>query len=159
MSIQLGDTLPSLLVTTSTQAQITLADLVAGRAAVIYFYPKNATPACTTEAQDFRDLNPDFDALNCVIIGVSRDSVKSHEKFKANECLSFELISDADEAVCHAFDVIKLKNMYGKQVLGIERSTFFFNAQGQLTYVWPKVKAQGHAAAVLKYVRQSHKID
>jgi peroxiredoxin Q/BCP len=154
MSIQLGDTLPSLLVTTTTQAQITLVDLVAGRAAVIYFYPKDATPACTTEAQDFRDLNPDFDALNCVIIGVSRDSVKSHEKFKANECLSFELISDVDEAVCRAFDVIKLKNMYGKQVLGIERSTFFFNAQGQLAYVWPKVKAQGHAAAVLNYVRQ-----
>lgn len=154
MAIQLGDTLPDLLVNTSTQQQVPLSDLIAGRQAVIYFYPKDATPACTTEAQDFRDLTPNFAALDCVIIGVSRDSIKSHQKFKANECLDFELISDVDEAVCNAFGVIKLKNMYGKQVMGIERSTFFFDAQGQLQTVWPKVKAQGHAAAVLAYIEQ-----
>lgn len=153
MPLHIGDTLPMLFVNTSTQAQVALADLVAGRAAVIYFYPKDATPACTTQAQDFRDLTPEFEALNCVVIGVSRDSIKSHQKFKANECLPFELISDVDEAVCNTFDVIKLKNMYGKQVMGIERSTFFFDAQGTLQQFWPKVKALSHASAVLAYVK------
>lgn len=154
MTIQLGDTLPTLLVNTATQQQVPLSSLITGRDAVIYFYPKDATPACTTQAQDFRDLSPQFAALGCVIIGVSRDSVKSHQKFTANECLEFELVSDIDETMCNTFGVIKLKNMYGKQVMGIERSTFFFNKQGQLQTMWPKVKAQGHAAAVLAYVQQ-----
>lgn len=154
MPLQLGDYLPNLLVDTTLQQQVSLATLIAGRAAVIYFYPKDATPGCTTEAQDFRDLMPDFTTLNCVIIGVSRDSLKSHERFKANECLPFDLISDTDESVCRAFDVIKLKNMYGKQVMGIERSTFFFNQDGKLEHHWPKVKAKGHAAEVLSKIKE-----
>ena len=153
MPLTLGDTLPSLLVKATSGKTIDLATLT-GKNVVIYFYPKDATPGCTTEAQDFRDLMPEFEQLNCEIFGVSRDSLNSHEKFKANECLPFELLSDVDEALCQAFDVIKMKNMYGKNVMGVERSTFLFNAQGQLQQEWRKVKAQGHAAIVLAAVKQ-----
>ena len=153
MPLTLGDTLPSLLVKATSGKTIDLATLT-GKNVVIYFYPKDATPGCTTEAQDFRDLMPEFEQLNCEIFGVSRDSLNSHEKFKANECLPFELLSDVDEALCQAFDVIKMKNMYGKNVMGIERSTFLFNAQGQLQQEWRKVKAQGHAAIVLAALKQ-----
>ena len=153
MPLTLGDALPSLLVKATSGKTIDLATLT-GKNVVIYFYPKDATPGCTTEAQDFRDLMPEFEQLNCEIFGVSRDSLNSHEKFKANECLPFELLSDVDEALCQAFDVIKMKNMYGKNVMGVERSTFLFNAQGQLQQEWRKVKAQGHAAIVLAAVKQ-----
>ena len=153
MPLTLGDTLPSLLVQATSGKTIDLATLT-GKNVVIYFYPKDATPGCTTEAQDFRDLMPEFEQLNCEIFGVSRDSLNSHEKFKANECLPFELLSDVDEALCQAFDVIKMKNMYGKNVMGVERSTFLFNAQGQLLQEWRKVKAQGHAAIVLAALKQ-----
>lgn len=151
MALNIGDLLPDLIVNTAHKEKISLAEL-ASKNCVIYFYPKDSTPACTTEAQNFRDLMPEFAALNCTILGVSRDSVKSHQRFTANECLAFELISDVDEAVCQAFDVIKLKNMYGKQVLGIERSTFLF-IDGQLGHIWTKVKAQGHAQAVLNQLK------
>ena len=153
MPLTLGDALPSLLVQATSGKTIDLATLT-GKNVLIYFYPKDATPGCTTEAQDFRDLMPEFAQLNCEIFGVSRDSLNSHEKFKANECLPFELLSDVDEALCQAFDVIKMKNMYGKNVMGIERSTFLFNAQGQLQQEWRKVKAQGHAAIVLAALQQ-----
>ena len=153
MPLTLGDALPSLLVKATNGKTIDLATLK-GKNVLIYFYPKDATPGCTTEAQDFRDLMPEFEQLNCEIFGVSRDSLNSHEKFKANECLPFELLSDVDEALCQAFDVIKMKNMYGKNVMGIERSTFLFNAQGQLQQEWRKVKAQGHAAIVLAALKQ-----
>ncbi len=152
MAIQLGDTFPALTVPATSGQQLELSTLI-GSPVVIYFYPKDATPGCTTEAQDFRDLMPEFAALHCKILGVSRDSMNAHEKFKANECLPFELISDTTETLCQAFDVIKMKNMYGKQVMGIERSTFLFNAQGQLQQEWRKVKAQGHAAIVLAAVK------
>ena len=153
MPLTLGDALPSLLVQATSGKTIDLATLT-GKNVLIYFYPKDATPGCTTEAQDFRDLMPEFAQLNCEIFGVSRDSLNSHEKFKANECLPFELLSDVDEALCQAFDVIKMKNMYGKNVMGVERSTFLFNAQGQLQQEWRKVKAQGHAAIVLAALQQ-----
>ncbi|MDO8417460.1 MAG: peroxiredoxin [Agitococcus sp.] len=153
MPLTLGDTLPSLLVKATSGKTIDLVTLT-GKNVVIYFYPKDATPGCTTEAQDFRDLMPEFAQLNCEIFGVSRDSLNSHEKFKANECLPFELLSDVDEALCQAFDVIKMKNMYGKNVMGVERSTFLFNAKGQLQQEWRKVKAQGHAAIVLAALKQ-----
>ena len=153
MPLTLGDALPSLLVKATNGKTIDLATLK-GKNVLIYFYPKDATPGCTTEAQDFRDLMLEFAQLNCEIFGVSRDSLNSHEKFKANECLPFELLSDVDEALCQAFDVIKMKNMYGKNVMGVERSTFLFNAQGQLQQEWRKVKAQGHAAIVLAAVKQ-----
>ena len=125
----------------------------AGRIVVLYFYPKDSTPGCTTEAQQFRDLHPEFVAVDAGILGISRDSVKSHETFKARQNLPFELGSDADEAVCNLFGVIKQKMMYGKQVRGIERSTFVFDAEGKLVKSWRGLKAPGHAAEVLGFVR------
>lgn len=155
MALALGDTLPALQVQIGDAQTLNLSDL-RGAPLVIYFYPKDATPGCTTEAREFRDLEPEFTALGCRILGVSRDSLNSHAKFRANECLPFDLVSDSDERLCQAFDVIKLKNMYGKQVLGIERSTFLFAADGRLQQIWQKVKAPGHAAAVLMAVRALH---
>ncbi|HBL66028.1 MAG TPA: peroxiredoxin, partial [Achromobacter sp.] len=116
-----------------------------GRAVILYFYPKDNTPGCTTESQDFRDLHADFLAASAVVIGISRDSLKSHENFKAKYELPFPLISDADETVCNLFGVIKQKNMYGKQVRGIERSTFLIDAYGVLVQEWRGVKVPGHA--------------
>lgn len=124
-----------------------------GKPLVLYFYPKDNTPGCTTEAMQFRDLHPDFVAAGCAVVGVSRDSLKSHEGFKAKLGLPFDLIADTDEAVCRLFDVIKSKNMYGKQVLGVERSTFLIDAAGVLRREWRKLKADGHAAEVLGAVR------
>jgi peroxiredoxin Q/BCP len=120
-----------------------------GSPLVIYFYPKDSTPGCTTEAQQFRDLHAEFLAAGGSVWGISRDSLKSHENFKARLGLPFELLCDADEAACRLFDVIKLKNMYGKQVKGIERSTFLIDRDGRLAREWRGVKADGHAAAVL----------
>ena len=120
-----------------------------GRYVILYFYPKDATPGCTTEGQDFRDHYLPFQTLNSVIFGISRDSLKSHESFKAKQQLPFELISDSDEQLCQLFDVIKMKSMYGKQVRGIERSTFLINPEGILIKEWRKVRVQGHVADVL----------
>jgi peroxiredoxin Q/BCP len=120
-----------------------------GQPLVIYFYPKDSTPGCTTEAQQFRDLYVEFRKAGGSIWGISRDSIKSHESFKAKLGLPFELLSDADAMACTLFDVIKLKNMYGKQVKGIERSTFLIDRNGRLAREWRGVKADGHAAEVL----------
>ena len=124
----------------------------AGKVVVIYFYPKDSTPGCTTEAQQFRDLYDRFVAVDAVILGISRDSVKSHENFKAKQALPFELGSDADETVCNLFAVMKMKNMYGKQVRGIERSTFVIDRNGVLRREWRGVKVPGHAQEVLDFV-------
>lgn len=121
---------------------------------VIYFYPKDATPGCTLEGQDFRDAYPQFIALHAHVFGVSRDSLKSHEKFKANQQLPFDLISDTDEQLCTLFDVIKMKSMYGKQVRGIERSTFIIDKQGQLAHEWRKVSVKGHVDDVLNILKK-----
>jgi peroxiredoxin Q/BCP len=119
---------------------------------VIYFYPKDSTPGCTTEAQQFRDLHPEFAKAGCVILGVSRDSIRSHENFKAKQDLPFELLSDADEQLCSQFAVIKEKKLYGKLVRGIERSTFVIDGEGRLRREWRGVKAPGHAQDVLNFV-------
>ena len=124
-----------------------------GRPLVIYFYPKDNTPGCTTEGQNFRDLYPQFQKLKCAIFGVSRDSLKSHEGFKSKMSFPFELLSDADETACKLFGVIKMKNMYGRQVRGIERSTFLFDGNGQLAREWRGVKVPGHAQEVLDFVK------
>jgi peroxiredoxin Q/BCP len=124
-----------------------------GKKIVIYFYPKDNTPGCTNETAAFRDLHADFVAANCEIYGVSRDSLKSHENFKAKLEAPFELISDTDEVACQAFDVIKMKNMYGKQVRGIERSTFVIDTEGRIAREWRGVKVPGHAEEVLEFVR------
>ena len=125
----------------------------AGKVVVIYFYPKDSTPGCTTEAQQFRDQYPQFVAVDAVILGISRDSLKSHENFKAKQDLPFELGSDADEAVCNLFGVMKMKNMYGKQVRGIERSTFVIDRNGILRREWRGVKVPDHAREVLDFVK------
>lgn len=127
-----------------------LSDFAGVAHVVLYFYPKDNTPGCTTEGQDFRDAHADFQAAGATIIGVSRDSLKTHENFKAKQGLPFELISDQDEQLCQLFDVIKLKNMYGKQVRGIERSTFLIDKDGILRKEWRKLKVKGHVAAVLQ---------
>ena len=123
-----------------------------GKHLVIYFYPKDNTPGCTTEAQQFRDLYDEYKKAGCEVVGVSRDSLKSHENFKAKFTLPFELLSDADEIACELFGVIKMKNMYGKQVRGIERSTFVFDKDGILRHEWRGLKADGHAHEVLDFI-------
>lgn len=124
-----------------------------GQPVVLYFYPKDSTPGCTTEALQFRDLHPEFTRLGATVLGVSRDSLKSHENFKARQSLPFELLSDTDEALCTQFAVIKLKKLYGKEVRGIERSTFVIDANGKLRREWRGIKVPGHAQEVLDYVR------
>jgi len=125
-----------------------------GAPLVLYFYPRDNTPGCTREGQDFRDLYPEFKALGCAIVGVSRDSLKTHENFKAKQTFPFELIADSEETLCRQFDVIKEKNMYGKKVMGIERSTFLIDTEGKIAREWRKVKVPGHAEEVLEAVRE-----
>jgi peroxiredoxin Q/BCP len=124
-----------------------------GHPVVLYFYPKDNTPGCTMEGAQFRDLHKKFEKLGAVVVGVSRDSLKSHENFKAKMKFPFELIADADEKLCKQFGVIKMKSMYGKQVRGIERSTFLIGPDGKVVSEWRKVKADGHAQEVLNAVK------
>lgn len=124
-----------------------------GKKIVLYFYPKDNTPGCTTEGLHFRDLYPEFQEANAEIFGVSRDSIRSHEGFKAKLEMPFELISDPDETLCNMFNVMKMKNMYGKQVRGIERSTFVIDGAGKLVKEWRGVKVPGHIDEVLEYVK------
>ena len=124
-----------------------------GQPLVLYFYPKDNTPGCTDEGVQFRDLYSEFQKLGCSVYGVSRDSIKSHEGFKAKMSFPFELLSDPDERLCQTFGVMKMKNMYGKQVRGIERSTFVIDSAGKVRKEWRGVKVPGHAAEVLEFVR------
>ncbi|KTD76345.1 peroxiredoxin [Legionella waltersii] len=124
-----------------------------GKIVVLYFYPKDSTPGCTTEGQNFRDAYSQFQSLNSVIFGISRDSLKSHDNFKCKQEFPFELISDKDEQLCKLFDVIKMKSMYGKQVRGIERSTFIIDQKGILKHEWRKVSVPGHVDEVLNAVK------
>ena len=124
-----------------------------GQNVVIYFYPKDSTPGCTQEGIDFRDLHSKFRRQKTVILGVSRDSIASHEKFKAKQGFPFDLLSDPDEKLCKKFDVIKEKTLYGRKFMGIERSTFLIDAEGKLRREWRKVKVKGHAAEVLEAVK------
>ena len=123
-----------------------------GKNLVIYFYPKDSTPGCTTEGQEFRDNFKIFKKLNTEILGVSRDSIKSHENFKSKQSFPFELLSDPDEKVCKAFDVMKLKSMYGREYIGVDRSTFLINAKGIVAKEWRSVKVKGHVMQVLEAV-------
>ena len=124
-----------------------------GKNLILYFYPKDSTPGCTTEGQDFRDKYESFKRHNTEILGVSRDSLKSHENFKSKQSLPFELLSDPDEKVCKAFDVIKLKSMYGREYLGVDRSTFLINKDKKIVKEWRGVKVKGHADEVLDAVK------
>ena len=127
---------------------VRLADFK-GKQVVIYFYPKDSTPGCTTQGQGFRDQLDAFKAANTEVFGVSRDSLKSHENFKAKQAFTFELISDKEEALCQLFDVIKLKKLYGKEYMGVDRSTFLLDKEGVLRQEWRSVKVPGHVEAVL----------
>jgi len=124
-----------------------------GQPLVVYFYPRDNTPGCTKQGQGFRDLYAEFQAQGCDVIGVSRDTVASHEKFAAKQEFPFALIADTDEKLCEQFDVIKEKNMYGKKVQGIERSTFLFDSEGNLVKEWRKVRVPGHVEEVLEAVK------
>ena len=149
MSITVGQSVPEFTAQATSGQQVQLSALH-GNQVVLYFYPKDSTPGCTTEGQDFRDLYRDFQAANTLIFGVSRDSLKSHENFRGKQSLPFELISDKDETLCQLFDVIKLKKLYGKEYLGIERSTFLIDSLGMLQQEWRGLKVAGHAAEVLQ---------
>jgi peroxiredoxin Q/BCP len=124
-----------------------------GNKVVLYFYPKDNTPGCTTQGANFRDLHKEFRRANCQVFGISRDSVKSHENFKAKMQFPFELLADADETVCSQFGVMKNKNMYGRKVRGIERSTFVIDEKGVLVREWRGVKVPGHIEEVLNFVK------
>ncbi|MGE0080680.1 MAG: peroxiredoxin [Thiohalomonadaceae bacterium] len=147
-----GQAIPDLTLPATGGTNVRLRDLK-GRHVVLYFYPKDNTAGCTTEGQDFRDLHAQFRRAGAEVFGVSRDSLKSHENFKAKHGFPFELLSDTDEQACKAFDVIKEKNMYGRISLGVERSTFLFDREGILRREWRKVKVAGHATEVLDAVR------
>ena len=134
---------------------ISLKDL-SGKKVVLYFYPKDSTPGCTTEGQNFRDAKAKFSRQNTVILGVSRDSLKRHENFKAKQNFNFDLLSDEDESLCNQFDVIKLKKLYGREYMGVVRSTFLLNEQGVLLEEWRGVKVKGHVEEVLAACK-SHK--
>lgn len=126
----------------------------AGKWLILYFYPKDSTPGCTLEGQDFRDAYAEIQSLNAEVLGISRDSLKSHENFKCKQQFPFELISDKDEKLCQLFDVIKMKNNYGKQSPGIERSTFLVDPNGILRKEWRKVSVKGHVAEVIEVLKQ-----
>ncbi|MDP3536782.1 MAG: peroxiredoxin [Halomonas sp.] len=155
MSIELGQPVADFSASATGDTTITLSELK-GKQVVIYFYPKASTPGCTTEGGDFRDRKSQFDAANTVIIGVSRDGIRAQENFKAKQDFNFELISDKDENVCQLFDVIKLKKMYGKEHLGIERSTFLIDSEGKLAQAWRGVKVPGHVDKVLAAAEALH---
>ena len=151
MSVAVGSPVPAFSGPTA-KGQFDLSQW-AGKTLVLYFYPKDNTPGCTTQGENFRDLHAEFQKLGCEVFGISRDSVKSHQNFIEKKQFSFDLISDSTEEICKLFDVIKTKNMYGKQVRGIERSTFVIDARGNLAREWRGVKVPGHAAEVLAFVQ------
>ncbi|GGY08609.1 peroxiredoxin [Litchfieldella qijiaojingensis] len=155
MSVTLGQPVPDFTAQTTGDTTVTLSELK-GKQVVIYFYPKASTPGCTTEGGDFRDRKQAFDTANTVILGISRDGLRAQENFKAKQEFNFELISDKDESVCKLFDVIKLKKLYGKEHLGIERSTFLIDKDGKLAREWRKVKVPGHVDEVLEAAQALH---
>ena len=151
LTVSIGSKVPD-FTAPSTNGEFSLSS-ANGRILVLYFYPKDNTPGCTTESIDFRDRIERFTEAGAIVAGVSRDSLASHERFRAGKELPFELISDPDEKLCELFDVMKMKNMYGRQVRGIERSTFVIDTEGRLVREWRRVKVPGHADEVLAFVQ------
>ncbi|WP_296254197.1 MULTISPECIES: peroxiredoxin [unclassified Pseudomonas] len=156
MAVELDKPVADFQVQATSEQAVSLCALK-GQQVVIYFYPKDSTPGCTTQGQGFRDHHDDFKASNTVVFGVSRDSLKSHENFKAKQAFPFELISDKDESLCQLFDVIKLKKLYGKEYLGVDRSTFLIDKNGVLRKEWRGVKVPGHVVAVLEAAQALNK--
>ncbi|MFQ3247292.1 MAG: peroxiredoxin Q/BCP [Arenicella sp.] len=151
MTIKIGDLIPDLTVATTQNEAMQLRQLK-GKNWVLYFYPKDNTPGCTTEGQNFRDAYTAFQAANTEILGVSRESIRTHQNFINKQEFPFDLISDPDEILCKAMDVMKEKNMYGKTYIGIERSTFIFDTEGKLVHEVRKVKVKGHVDQILEFV-------
>jgi len=156
MAVELDQPVADFQVQATSEQAVSLSALK-GQQVVLYFYPKDSTPGCTTQGQGFRDHHADFKAANTVVFGVSRDSLKSHENFKAKQEFPFELISDKDESLCRLFDVIKLKKLYGKEYLGVDRSTFLIDKDGVLRKEWRGVKVPGHVATVLEAAQALNK--
>ena len=155
MTLTLGDHIPDVTAQMTGSQTFRLADFL-GQQVVLYFYPKDSTPGCTTEGLDFSHLHDEFAHANTRVFGVSRDSLRRHENFRTKQCFPFDLISDPDDTLCRRFDVIRLKKLYGKTYEGIERSTFLIDAQGHLAQEWRSVKVAGHAEAVLDAARTLH---
>lgn len=153
MSIELNQSVPAFSAPATSGVTVDSQQLQ-GQQYVLYFYPKDNTPGCTTEGQDFRAQHEAFAAANTLVFGVSRDSLRTHENFRSKQGFPFELISDPDDTLCRLFDVIKMKQMYGKEYEGIERSTFLVDADGILRSEWRKVKVKGHVDEVLEAARQ-----
>ena len=153
MSVDAGDKAPDFTLETDGGGKLKLSSLK-GEKVVVYFYPRDNTPGCTQESCDFRDLHAKFKRQNTVILGASKDSIASHEKFRAKQKFPFDLLSDPDGKLCEKFDVIREKNMYGRKFMGIERSTFLIDADGKLRREWRKVKVKGHAEEVLAAVKE-----
>jgi len=151
--VSIGKKVPDFTLPATGEQDLSLSDFT-GKNVVVYFYPKDSTSGCTLEGQDFRDRINKFRRRKTVILGISRDSIRSHENFKAKQEFPFELLSDADEKVCKLFDVIREKNMYGRKVMGIERSTFLLDAKGMLWREWRKVKVKGHVDEVLEAISE-----
>lgn len=152
-TVKIGTKVPDIKMVVTGNENISLSDLK-GKNVVLYFYPKDNTPGCTLEGQDFRDHALKFKRRNTVVLGVSRDSIKSHDNFKEKQGFPFDLISDENEKLCQLFDVIKMKNMYGKKVRGIERSTFLIDQHGKLQKEWRKVKVEGHVEEVCEAAKE-----
>ena len=152
MTVQAGDKAPNFNRPTDGSGTCKLADFK-GRPLVLYFYPKDDTPGCTTEAQGFRDAMPVFTKINAAIVGVSKDTVQKHDRFKAKHDLNFTLISDEDGGLCEAYGVWVEKNLYGRKYMGIERSTFLIDEKGKIAEIWRKVRVKGHVGKVLEAVQ------
>jgi len=150
--LEAGDKAPEFNLPVNGDAMLSSKDL-RGKTVVMYFYPKDMTPGCTTESQDFRDRFKDFEKAGAVVLGVSKDSVKRHDKFVEKQDLPFQLVSDENGTLCEDFGVWVEKNMYGRKYMGIQRATFVIDAKGVICHVWPKVKVKDHAAAVLEVVK------
>ncbi len=152
MAVAIDQPVSDFQIPATGEKTVSLSELK-GKQVVIYFYPKDSTPGCTTEGQGFRDHYAEFQAANTEVFGVSRDSLKSHENFKAKQAFPFDLLSDKDEALCQLFDVIKLKKLYGKEYMGVDRSTFLIDKEGVLRHEWRGVKVPGHVEAVLEQAK------
>ena len=152
MTLDVGDKAPDFSLPTDGGGTLSLKDLK-GKTVVLYFYPKDMTPGCTTEAQDFRDLAKQFEKAGAVVVGASKDSVKRHDNFKAKHDLNFQLVSDEEGTLCEAYGVWQLKKFMGREFMGIVRATFVIDGKGNIAKVWPKVKVKGHAQEVLEAVQ------
>jgi len=152
MSLQIGDNAPDFSMKISQDMEVKLADLK-GKFVVLYFYPKDDTPGCTIEAGDFNKLKSEFEKLNAVIIGVSKDNLISHDKFKSKYCLDFDLATDADSDTCERYGVWVEKSNFGKKYMGVNRATFLIGKEGEVAYIWPKVQVDGHAKEVLEKIK------